>query len=63
MNSGATVTITDSTFVNNTSAFDSASAGIASGAGTIFNAGTLTITRSTFSGNTATGPGGDGALF
>jgi hypothetical protein len=60
---GGTATITTSTFLNNTSSFDSVAAGIAGGAGAIYNAGTLSIARSTFSGNTAFGPGGDGGAI
>ncbi len=60
---GGTATITTSTFLNNTSSFDSVAAGIPGGAGAIYNAGALNISGSTFSGNTATGPGGDGGAI
>ncbi len=36
---------------------------MAGGGGAIYNAGSLTITGSTFSGNTATGPGADGGAL
>ena len=60
---GATASITNSTFSNNTSAFDSASAHVPGGGGAIYSAGALTITGSTFYGNSATGPGGDGGAL
>src|SRR4029077_8240806 len=56
----ATVTLTDCTLSNNT-AFNTGPN--ASGGGAIWNIGPLTVSGSTFTGNTATGPnsfGGEG---
>ena len=43
------LTVTDSTFLDNSAI------GAGSSGGAIFNAGTLTVTNTTFSGNSATG--------
>lgn len=61
INNGATVNIADSTISNNTSSVSGAV--VTSGGGAIRNDGLLIVTRSTFTGNSATGFGADGGAL